>query len=147
MLDICGHALQRVFSQLGRVRKDHRNRLAKVAHLVARYDGLRVGANGRVGATERNRRNVAFDVSGGDDRANARHGERLGNIDGTDDAMRNLAAHERGVPLAFARYVVEVFSLAAQEAIILDALDMGADVCVARVSAVMRFHSLSPRLC
>ena len=72
---------------------------------------------------------------------------KLAEAYGLMQPMRNLAAHERGVPLAFARYVVEVFSLAAQEAIILDALDMGADVCVARVSAVMRFHSLSPRLC
>ena len=86
-LDVEHDRSERVLGDFGRVGQHHGDGLAVIAHLVTRDDGLRVRTDGRIGATERNRRDVALDVAGGDNRAHTRHGQRGAGIDVADAAM------------------------------------------------------------
>ncbi len=135
---VLGHRLVRVddrlqlfvfhFHRVGAVRRavavagdDERHFLHLEVHLLVGEHGLHVAAHRRH-PVELDR----LQVIGGQDRHHARHGEGLGLVDGLDARMGVRAAHDGPVQHARQLDVIDVGSLAADEAGVLLAQSGGA---------------------
>ena len=114
------------------VDRDHEgDRLAHVVHLVLRQGVLRAAVGqGRVRDQQRQRLgHRVHEVVVGPDGEHALDVEHVGDVDVGDPRMRVRRAQHRGVqqPRVVGEQVVDVAALAAQEALVLDARDLGAE--------------------
>ena len=130
LLDIEHNRRQRILGNLRRLRENDGDRLAEITHLAAGDDGLCVGPDGGVGATEGYLGDLAFDIRRCENRFHAGPCEGRRTIDVPDHAMADGAAHKGRMPLPFAHEVADILAFAAQETIVFDALDGAADIGV-----------------
>ncbi len=130
VLDVERNGRDGILGKLGAVGQDHGDGLAHIAHHGRRDDGLRIGSNRRIGPPKRNRRDRMRQVLRRHDGPDPRHSQSRRRVDRADTTVGDRAAHDRGVPLAFARQVIDILAAAAQEAQILETLDRAADECI-----------------
>ena len=132
-LDIEDHRLRRVARFAFAGGDDQSDGIADIAHAVrgkgpARRRGhFRAVAIGEADDGAEVAVALAFEIGGGEDARDARHGARGGGVDAEKPAMRLRAAHEDAVELAFDGEIVGVRAAAAHQRRVFHAADGLAD--------------------
>src|SRR5258707_6230205 len=127
MLDIERYLASGVLGACGAVSENDSNRFADIAHDLVRNHRLREGRDCGIGTPERNGRHRRPDIACREHRMNARHPTGGACIDRFEPAVRNWTAHDRGVPKAHTREVIDILPASAQKPQILNAFDRTAD--------------------
>ena len=127
-LDVDFDSAERILGNAGAVGEHHGQRLADIAHLVARHDRLTEGLELRHRLqSHRNQRDCITEIGRGDDRMHAGHFSCTRYVDSADAAMGDRAAQDRRVQHVVTGEIVDILAAAADEAKVLQPFDRLAD--------------------
>ena len=135
-LDVDFDGAERVLGDAGAVGQHHGQRLADIAHLVARHDRLAEGFELRHRLQpHRHQRDCIAEIGRGDDGMHAGDFCRPRHVDSADAAVGDRAAQDRRMQHVLAREIVDILAAAADEAKVLQPFDRLADERVDRPHA------------